>query len=389
LDVTKLEGLKALPVIDSNGRFTIKVTAYSRPYHASAIVPSGSSTGKYEARVVSVDKAVKRVLKLGKSLKAKELGLVDQLITKEPGNVSTGVSMAVHRLMAKVEGKELFEFFGGKTLPVPFFNVINGGVHAGNNLAFQEFLIAPQAKTFKKSLMIGVKVYHALKDYLKKNYGVRAINVGMEGGFAPALKSVEEPLKILTRVINNLGYSKSVGLALDAAATQFYSQGHYVIDGKKFSVGKLIDYYEKLVNDYGIISIEDPFFEEDFRSFSLLRQRVKARIVGDDLLATNPDRVLKGVTEGSCDCLLLKVNQVGTVSKALKSAEMVKDSGWDVMVSHRSGDSCDDFIADLAVGINAGLFKSGAPARGERVSKYNRLLEIEELLGKKAKYSSL
>jgi enolase len=237
--------------------------------------------------------------------------------------------------------------------------------------------------------MIGKKVYHALKDYLRKRYGVQAINVGMEGGFAPPLKTVEEPLKILTKVIARLGYSKRVGLALDAAATQFYSRGYYLIDGKKLTPDKLIDYYESLVNDYNIISIEDPFHEEDFRSFSFLKQRVKARIIGDDLLVTNPKRVLKALTEEACDCLLLKVNQVGTVTKALESADMAKESNWGVMVSHRSGDSCDAFISDLAVGIDAGMIKSGAPARGERVSKYNRLLEIEELLGKKARMSSL
>jgi enolase len=272
---------------------------------------------------------------------------------------------------------------------VPFFNVINGGAHAGNELAFQEYMIAPQARNFKDSLMIGAKIYQSLKNFLIKNYGVQAVNVGMEGGFAPPLRMVEEPLRILTKVINKLGYSKKVGLALDAAATQFYSKGHYIIDGRKLTPGKLIDYYEKLVNDYNIISIEDPFHEGDFRSFSLLKQRVKARIVGDDLLVTNPDRVLRALTEGSCNTLLLKVNQVGTVSQALKAAEMAKQSGWGVMVSHRSGDSCDSFIADLAVGIDAGMIKSGAPARGERVSKYNRLLEIERLLGKKARMFSL
>jgi len=383
-----LKGLKALPVLDSNGNLTIMVEAVSGPHKASAIVPSGSSTGIHEAKTISVAKAVTRVKRLSTKLKGTPLDKIDSLIVREAGNVSTGISTAVHRLIALHKGVELFQLFGGKTLPVPFLNVINGGVHAGNNLAFQEFMVVPLGKSFSNSLMIGVKVYHALKDYLKNKYGPQSINVGLEGGFAPRFNSVEKPLKVLTDVISRLGYSKKVGLAIDAAASQFYSKGGYVVNGKKFSTQKLIDYYERLTNEYNIVSIEDPFHEDDFKSFTQLTRLLKgkARVVGDDLLVSNPSRVRRAVNEASCNCLLLKVNQVGTVSRALESVRIATKNDWSVMVSHRSGDSCDSFIADLAVGINAGMIKTGAPARGERVSKYNRLLEIERKLGLKAVY---
>jgi len=388
--MARLSGLKALPVLDSNGNWTLFVKAFAGKKMGWAIVPAGSSKGAHEARVISVSAAVKRVKFLNDKLMNEELSNIDSLIVRESGNVATGVSMAVHRLIALVRGVELFELWGGNTLPRPFLNVINGGVHAGNKLAFQEYMIAPVAKTFRESLSIGVKVYQALKEYLISNYGLNSINVGMEGGFAPPISDVEEPLKILTKVIDDLGFSKRVGLGIDAAANQFYDKECYLVNGKRLSPAKLLSLYERLVNDYRLVSVEDPFQEEDFDNFALLTNLLKgkARVIGDDLLVSNPERVKRAVIRGSCNSLLLKVNQVGTVSKALESVRRVDDS-WSVMVSHRSGDSCDPFISDLTVGINAGMIKSGAPARGERVSKYNRLLEIEELLGKKAVYPKL
>lgn len=385
--MVKLKKLIARQVLDSNSNLTLKVKASTGKHEASAIVPSGSSRGIHELKIISAEAAVKRVNLLGKELKGKELDGIDLIINNEPGNVSTGISIAVNRLIAKSKGQEYYELLGGKKLPVPFMNVINGGVHAGNKLAFQEYMIAPMGKTFRESLMIGAKVYKELRGYLEDNYGKESVNVGMEGGFAPPMKSVEEPLKVLNRVLFNLNLEKKVSLAIDAAASQFYHKDKYEVNDDKLSAEELIDYYEKLASKHNIISIEDPFYEDDFESFAQLRRVLKKSwIVGDDLLVSDPSRVRRAVNESSCNCLLLKVNQVGTVKRALESANIAKKHEWKVMVSHRSGDSCDPFIADLAVGINAGMIKSGAPARGERVAKYNRLLEIEEELGSKAVY---
>ncbi|MFA5406582.1 MAG: phosphopyruvate hydratase [Candidatus Nanoarchaeia archaeon] len=387
----RLSSLKAMRVLDSNGYYTIKVEAISGKEKAMAIVPGGNSKGINEVETINPLSAVKRVNHLGGKLKGLSLDDIDDKLKIESGNVSTGISMAVHRLIALTNGVELYELFGGKLLPTPFMNVINGGVHAGNKLSFQEYMIAPSTRNFSESLMMGVEVYHALKEELIKKYGHLAVNVGMEGGFAPPMKSVEEPLIILTKVLSRLGYSEEVKLAVDCAATQFYDGKHYLIDGKKMSRDKLIDYYEKIVSDYHLFSIEDPLYEEDFIGFAELtaRLREKAQVVGDDLLVTNPRRVERAINEKACNTLLLKVNQVGTVSRAVQSACLAMNDSWKIMVSHRSGDSCDPFIADLAVGLEAGQIKSGAPCRGERVSKYNRLLEIEARLGRKARFNLL
>ncbi|MBD3311884.1 phosphopyruvate hydratase [archaeon] len=387
--MVKLKKLTAYQVLDSNGNLTLKVKAVAGSYEASAIVPSGSSRGIHESKVISAEAAVKRVNLLNKDLKNKKLSLIDSLISDEPGNVSTGISIAVNRLIAKSKGKEYYELLKGKTLPVPFMNVINGGLHAGNELAFQEFMIAPLGNTFKESLMMGARVYRELREYLENNYGRESINVGMEGGFAPPMKNVEEPLKVLRKVLFNLNLEKKVSLAIDAAASQFFNKDKYDVNDEKLSPDELIKYYEKLASEYNIVSIEDPFHEDDFESFARLRRVLKKSwVVGDDLLVSDPSRVRRAVNENSCNCLLLKVNQVGTVKRALESVNIAKKHDWKVMVSHRSGDSCDSFIADVAVGVNAGMIKSGAPARGERVAKYNRLLEIEEKLGSKALYPS-
>lgn len=387
--MVKLKKLKAHEVLDSNGNLTLKVKAVAGRYEASAIVPSGSSRGIHESKVISADAAVKRVNLLSKELKGRKLSLIDSLIGDEPGNVSTGISISVNRLIAKSKGKEYYELLKGKTLPVPFMNVINGGVHAGNELAFQEFMIAPLGKNFRESLIMGARVYRELREHLENNYGRESINVGMEGGFAPPMKNVEEPLKVLSKVLFNLNLEKKVSIAIDAAASQFYKKDKYHVNGNKLTTDELIRYYEKLASEYNIVSIEDPFHEDDFDSFTRLRRVLKKSwVVGDDLLVSDPSRVRRAVNENSCNCLLLKVNQVGTVKRALESVNIAKKHDWKVMVSHRSGDSCDSFIADVAVGVNAGMIKSGAPARGERVAKYNRLLEIEEKLGSKAVYPS-
>ena len=389
--VVALKGLKGLKVLDSNGHWTLLVEAMAGRFKARAIVPAGSSKGLHEARVVKVDTAVKRVKALSVKLRGESLDCIDPHLVQEPGNVSTGVSMAVHRLMAKVQGLELFQYFGGVTLPRPFFNVINGGLHAGNKLAFQEYMIAPQGKTFREMLEVGARVYQSLREYLIDKHGRASINVGLEGGFAPPMINVEEPLRVIKKVLSDLGLSKKVDLGIDAAASQFFDNDRYVVNNNRLTIDELTVLYQRLVKDYGLVTIEDPFFEEDFDSFARLTNLLKgkARVIGDDLLVSNPSRVKLGVIKAACNCLLLKVNQVGTVSKAMESVRKARAASWEVMVSHRSGDSCDSFISDLAVGLNASMIKSGAPARGERVAKYNRLLEIEELLGGKTRYSSL
>jgi len=375
----QLDGLKALPVLNSNGDYTILVTAYTKQNKARTIVPGGTSAGTHEKEVTNISNALTRIKTLNKTLKGKELEKIDELIEKEPGNVSTGVSIAVQKLTAKEKGVSYYKHLGGSTLPIPFMNIINGGLHAGNELAFQEFMIAPIGKTFGESIMIATEVYKTLKDELKNKYGKQAVNLGMEGGFSPPMTKNTEALKTITKVLEKLGYSEEVKLAIDAAANSFYKK-NYEVDGLKLTKEKLINYYEKLTKDYNLASIEDPFNEEDFMSFNELRERLKhTQIVGDDLTVTNPERVIKAIDNKSCNCLLVKINQAGTVTKAMKA-------NWNLMISHRSGDSCDSFIADLAVGLNATMIKSGAPARGERVAKYNRLLEIENELGNKANF---
>jgi len=383
----RLEGLKALPVLNSNGDYTIMVTLSTKKNKSRTIVPGGTSAGAHEKKTTSTNDAVARIKILNNKLKGQELTKIDELIETEAGNVSTGISIATQKLIAKEKGKQYYEQLGGNTLPIPFMNIINGGMHAGNELSFQEFMIAPIGKTFSESILMATEVYKSLKNELKNKYGKQATNVGMEGGFSPPMKKNTEALKTITNVLEKLGYREEVKLAIDAAANSFYNK-NYQVDGLTLNKEKLINYYEKITKDYNLISIEDPFNEEDFMSFNELHERLKnTQIVGDDLTVTNPERVIKAVDNKSCNCLLVKINQAGTVNKAMKAINEARKDNWNLMISHRSGDSCDSFIADLTVGLNAGMIKAGAPARGERVAKYNRLLEIENELGKKARYS--
>ena len=267
-------------------------------------------------------------------------------------------------------------------MPRPFVNVINGGKHAGDKLPFQEFMIVPRAKSFAEALRMGSEVYHILKDVIEKKYGKEAANVGDEGGFAPPVKRAEEALDLLMEAIQKAGYKGKIDLALDCAASEFYKNGKYHLH-TKMSKEKLLDYYLHLIRKYNLISIEDPFEQEDFASFAELRRRSNIQIVGDDLTVTNVKRVQKAIKNKSCTCLLLKVNQIGTLTEALDAVKLAYNNGWKVMVSHRSGETEDTFIADLAVAIGCGMIKAGAPCRGERIAKYNRLLRIEEVFSKK------
>ncbi|HEC81235.1 MAG TPA: phosphopyruvate hydratase, partial [Thermoplasmatales archaeon] len=287
--------------------------------------------------------------------------------------------------------EHLGETFGYKpeVLPVPALNVINGGKHAGNALDIQEHMIMPVgAKNFAEAIRMGAEVYHILKDKILKHYGKPAINVGDEGGYAPPLKETQEAFELIAEAIEETGYTKEVKPAFDAAASEFYKNERYMINNNPYSAEELVDFYGDLIKTYGIISAEDPFAEEDWKGFALFTKKFgdKIQIVGDDIFVTNIERLKKGIENEAGNCLLLKVNQIGTVTEAVDAANLAFKNNYNVMVSHRSGETCDTFIADLVVGINAGQIKSGAPARGERIAKYNRLLQIEEELGEKMRY---
>ena len=301
-------------------------------------------------------------------------------------NAILSVSMACCRAAALENKVPLYShiasLFSTKkmTLPVPAFNVINGGKHAGNKLDIQEYMIMPTgAKTFSEAMQIGAEVYAELKALLQKDYGKSAVNIGDEGGFAPPLDCYEAPLDLIMDALQNTGHDKKVKLAIDAAATSFYRNGKYYLEGAELDSEELIDKYTEMTQAYPIVSIEDPFQENDFDCFAKLNKKLKKiQIVGDDLLCTNPLRLQKAIILDSCNCLLLKMNQIGTVTEALDSACIAMKQGWTVRVSHRSGETNDDFIADLAVGLGCGQIKAGAPCRGERLAKYNRILKIEE-----------
>lgn len=416
--MSTIKRIAAREILDSRGVPTVEVAMFSAKSSASASVPSGASTGVHEAvelrdggkryfgkGVLQAVKNVNTVIAKKLAGKALDQEKIDQLLVDLDGspdkcelgaNAILAVSLATCRLAAKEQGIPLYthiaKMFGTKkaVLPVPAFNVINGGKHAGNKLDFQEYMLLPVgAKSFSEALQIGSEVYHELKQLLEKDFGKVAINVGDEGGFAPPLTCVEEPLDYLAQAAQNLGYWKKVAFGIDVAASTFYREQKYYVEGEQLSSADLLDKYLELVGAYPLISIEDPFHEDDFEGFAkLTRQlRKRAQVVGDDLLCTNPDRISAAAVRESCSALLLKVNQIGTLSEALDAAKLAMAQKWNVMVSHRSGETTDCFIADLAVGIASGQIKAGAPCRGERLTKYNQLLRIEEELGKKASYA--
>ena len=379
-----------------------------------AIVPSGASTGIYEAVELrdgghryhgkGVLKAISSVGGLAEKLVGMDVGdqeSIDRLMieldgtpnkARLGGNALLGVSLASAKAAAAAEGVKLYEQVGGDDavlLPVPFFNVINGGQHAGNDLDFQEFMIAPLgADSFREALRIGSEIYHYLKNQLKGRYGPTAINVGDEGGFSPPMGRPEEALDAVNSAIEEMGYSGIVSLAMDVAASSFYTEGNYTVAGETLDTGEMIDVYRELVSTYSVVSIEDPLQEEDYEGFAEVTQKIPVQIVGDDLFVTTASRLRRGIEMGACNALLWKVNQVGTLTEALEAANIAYDSGYRVMASHRSGDTEDPFVADLAVAIGCGQLKTGAPARGERTAKYNQLLRIEEWLGDNARYPS-
>ena len=415
----KIQKIHAREILDSRGNPTIEVDVFTPKGFGRASVPSGASTGTNEAlELRDADpnryggKGVLTAVKNVNTIIQKELlGLdvrnqreIDEFMieldeTENKSNLGAnailGVSMAVAKAAADSLNIPLYRYFGGSnafTLPVPTMNVLNGGKHAGNELAIQEFMIQPKgAETFYDALQIGVEIYQVLGKSLEKKYGRSSTNVGYEGGYAPKMSASTEALDALVQAIEEAGYTESeVTIGIDAAASEFYEDEFYAIDGKKLTAPELMDYYVELVNSYPILSIEDPFYEEAFEDFEALTNELwDTIIVGDDLFVTNIERLSKGVDMGAANALLLKINQIGTLSEAFDAATMASRNGYTVIVSHRSAETEDTTISDLAVAIGAEMIKTGAPARGERTAKYNQLLRIEEDLGEVAHYVQL
>lgn len=409
--------VKAREVLDSRGNPTVEVEVWLETgFFGRAAIPSGASTGKYEALELrdkdperffgkGVQKAVFNVNEIIapqlEGLESSRQAEIDQLLCELDGtenksklgaNAILGVSLACARATAEELGIPLFIYIGGqraKVLPVPFMNVINGGVHADNPLDFQEFMIAPWgAKTFSEALRMGAETYHTLKKILKEK-GL-SVSIGDEGGFAPQIGSPEEALDFLVTAIEKAGYKpgEDIAIALDVAASELYENNVYKFPGMNQVLTKeeLVEYYKKLVNNYPIISIEDPFSEEDPEGFKLIIKELgnKIQIVGDDIFVTNPKRIEWGIKENLANAVLIKLNQIGTLTETLDAVELAYKNKWRCMISHRSGETEDTFIADLSVAVNSGQIKTGAPARGERIAKFNQLLRIEEILGNNA-----
>jgi enolase len=409
----RIKKLIAREILDSRGEPTVEVELMTDFGFFRDSAPSGASKGKYEAVEIrdggkryqgkGVLKAVQNVNKIiAKKLKNRDVThqeRIDELLidldgtenkSKLGANAILPVSMAVCRAGAAAQNISLYQYisqlFGQKikreSFPVSCFNIINGGVHAGNDLQVQEFMVVPQAESFSKSLQIGSEIYHILKDVLIKKFGKKATNIGEEGGFAPPLRNTKTALDFLVKAVKLSGYWNKIEFALDCAATQFADGRSYKFENRRLSASRLLNFYQKLLKNYPIISLEDPFAENDINGFQIAYQEIGANvlIIGDDLLVTNTEKMKKAFEKKLCNGLLLKINQIGTITEALESARLARSFGWKMMVSHRSGETNDDFIADLAVGISADFIKSGAPARGERLAKYNRLLKIEQEL---------
>jgi enolase len=416
--VALIEQVGAREILDSRGNPTVEVeVALDDGTLARAAVPSGASTGEHEAVELrdgdtgryngkGVERAVAAVLdEIGPEMvgiEAVDQRIVDQKLVDLDGtpaksrlgaNAILGVSLAVAKAAAESAELELFRYLGGPNahvLPVPMLNILNGGSHADSNVDVQEFMIAPiGAETFREALRWGAEVYHSLKSVLKG----RGLSTGLgdEGGFAPNLANNREALDLILQAIEKAGYTpgRDVALALDVAATEFFADGAYTFEGSKKSAEQMSAYYAELIRDYPMVSIEDPLSEDDWDGWVTLTAEIgeKVQIVGDDLFVTNPDRLEEGITRRAANALLVKVNQIGTLSETLDAISLATSFGYKSMMSHRSGETEDTFIADLAVATGVGQIKTGAPARGERIAKYNQLLRIEETLGDAARYA--
>ena len=412
-----IKSITAREILDSRGNPTVEVEVrLDDKSMARAAVPSGASTGAFEAAELrdggkrylgkGVENAVKNIVEkiapVVIGLDALDQKVIDEKMINLDGsknksnlgaNAILGVSLAVARAAAISTGQSLFKYIGkavGKTLPVPMMNILNGGAHADTNVDIQEFMVAPiGAPTFKESLRWGAEIYHSLKSVLKGK-GL-ATSIGDEGGFAPDLASNRAALDLILQAIESAGFKAGadIGLAMDVAATEFFENGKYKFEGKELTAEQMINYYRELVTSYPLLSIEDPLDEDDWDGWRNLTAQLgeKIQIVGDDLFVTNPERLQRGIESKSANALLVKVNQIGTLSETIAAVTLAHKNNFKSMMSHRSGETEDTTIADLAVALNCGQIKTGAPARSERVAKYNQLLRIEEELAAAAVYA--
>ena len=413
-----IEAVDAREILDSRGNPTVEVEVLLSDGTVSrAAVPSGASTGAFEAYELhdgdksrymgkgvlkAVDSVVDELGPAVEDIDATDQRVVDAVLRETDGtdnkerlgaNAILGVSLAVAKAAASSAGLPLFRYLGGPnahTLPVPMMNIINGGSHADNDVDIQEFMIVPLgAETFSEGLRWGVETYHALKGLLKSK-GL-STGLGDEGGFAPNLPSNRAALDLIVEAIEIAGYTPGtdIALALDCAASEFFTDGVYHFEGKELSATEIVAYYAELVETYPLVSIEDPLEEDDWDGYVHLTAQLgdKVQIVGDDLFVTNPERLAKGLAIGAANSILVKVNQIGTLTETLDAVALAQRNGYTVVISHRSGETEDTTIADLAVATDSGQIKTGAPARSERVAKYNQLLRIEEELGEAAVYA--
>ena len=403
----KIKDVKGREILDSRGNPTVEVDVIlENGVRGRAAVPSGASTGEREALemrdggerycgkgVLNAVNNVNTIIRdavIGMDAadqKALDYAMIEldgtETKSKLGANAILGVSMAALRASAINEGKELYEYIGdGRSLPYPMMNIINGGAHADNNLDFQEFMIIPQQDTIHERVRVGAEVFHSLKKVLNgKGYFT---GVGDEGGFAPNLGSNKEGFELIVDAIKKAGYEpgKDVKIAIDVAASEFYENGKYHVDGKELTSDELIDFYEELVNTYPIVSIEDPVDENDWEGFTKITERIgdKVQLVGDDLFVTNKKCLQMGIDKKAGNAILLKVNQIGTITETIETIELAKANGYKTIISHRSGETEDNTIADLAVGLDLGQIKTGSMSRTDRICKYNQLMRIEEEL---------
>ncbi|MFH0987334.1 MAG: phosphopyruvate hydratase [Patescibacteria group bacterium] len=410
-----IKSIRGREILDSKGNPTLKVYLETEDNESSFSVPAGVSEGKYEALDIrdndknryfgkGVRRAVEKINRIiAPKLKGEDVTKqekIDRLLIKLDGtnqksnlggNTILGVSVASLKAAAEVKKIPLWNivsriFFKDKKkisrLPLPSVLLIEGALHGGNDLQFQEFMIIPQLKEIEENIRSAAEIYHTLKTILKEKYGATATNVGLEGGFAPPLNKAEKALDVIMAAIKKSNYLSEVKIAIDVAASTFFQKNSYKFENKFFTGSGLLNYYSEISKNYPVASIEDPYFEEDWENFKLITQKLKNKVTifGDDLLATNPERIKRAAKLNACNGLILKPDQIGTVTEAIEAARLARQNKWKIMVSHRGGDTCDSFIADFAVGIEADFTKFGAPSRGERVARYNRLLEIVEEL---------
>jgi enolase len=415
----KIKSIKAREVLDSRGNPTVEVDLATEKGLFRSIVPSGASAGQHEALELRDNDnsrylgkgTLKAVANINKIIAPKVVGMdctkqkeIDQLMLKLDGtpnknvlgaNAILPVSMAVTRAGAAAKNMPLYQYIGeiygvkANIVPMPMCNVINGGKHAGQENSIQEHMLVPTgAKSFVEAIRMVSETYHHLAKLLRKKYGTGATLIGDEGGFAPSqIENIRERLDLMLEAIKNAGYEGKIKIALDPASSEFYYDGTYKIGKKEYTGIELVDFYAELCRDYPIISIEDGHAEDDWGSWVEMSRkfRNKIQIVGDDIFVTDTERIQKGIMLKCANSVLIKLNQIGTVTETLDAIRLAQDNNWKAIVSHRSGETEDSFIADLVVGTNAGQIKTGAPARSDRVAKYNQLIRIEEELGAKAK----